>query len=296
LIIRAPDSEVVNRHVYDYDLPEHLIIASDWMHHLAEDDFPGMITRSFLTQSMLINGHGRHYNVSQKIIFFALGNIFYFHLMPQASTKSYQFSPLTVFNVERNKRYRFRFINSGINVCPFLLQIEKHDMKIIATEVSYVEPFTIDALYSQTGERFDFVLEANNTDGDYWIRVKTLSPCQVSAEGFAVLRYTSKPRVSLTISKEDPPHESTDLFTQKKLFNSPKPKVEDIPFLRLQAYDYDKSILTQDADFKFFLFLDSPTFSDDALYSNGTNYRLSCKFQFKEFNFILQIIFLRILS
>lgn len=60
LIVRAPANK---RQVYDFDLSEHLIIASDWMHHLAEEDFPGQISRSVLTQSMLINGRGRFYNV-----------------------------------------------------------------------------------------------------------------------------------------------------------------------------------------------------------------------------------------
>lgn len=175
------------------------------------------------------------------------------------------------------KRYRFRLINSGFNVCPFLLQIEKHDMKIIATELSYVEPFTIDALFTQTGERFDFVVHANNTVGDYWVRVKTMEPCRKATEGFAILRYTENNDKHLTFAKTDPPHIRDDLFSQQKLFNSPKPKVKDIPFLRLKSYDYDESIIHGEPDFKFFLFLDSPTFSDDALYSNGTHYRLSCK-------------------
>lgn len=188
-----------------------------------------------------------------------------------------------MYNVKANKRYRFRFINSGFNVCPFLLQIEKHDLEIISTELSYVEPFTIDALFSQTGERFDFVVTTNNTPGDYWVRVQTMAPCRQAVEGFAVLRYGETHGGNVTYSKEDPPHSSTELFSQKKLFNSPKPKVLDIPFLRLVSYEYDESIIHGDPDFKFFLFLDSPTFSDDAIYSNGTDYRLSCKLALNDF-------------
>lgn len=63
LIIRAPDDHNPNKHLYDFDLPEHLIAAEDWMHHLAEEDFPGVVSRSVLTQSLLINGHGRYFNV-----------------------------------------------------------------------------------------------------------------------------------------------------------------------------------------------------------------------------------------
>jgi hypothetical protein len=148
-------------------------------------------------------------------------------------------------------------------------------MTIIATEISYVKPFEIDALFSQTGERFDFVVETNNTEGDFWVRAQTQMPCRNVIEGFAVLRYGKKSGGSVAFT-EDPPRLS-EKFSKKKLFNSPKPKVEDIPFLRLNAYEYDKSIVEGDPDFKFFLFLDSPTFSDDALYKMGTHYRLACK-------------------
>lgn len=78
LIVRAPNDHNPNKHVYDYDLSEHLIIASDWMHHLAEEDFPGVISRSVLTQSILINGHGRFFNVSKDFIQVRIFLSFYF--------------------------------------------------------------------------------------------------------------------------------------------------------------------------------------------------------------------------
>lgn len=194
----------------------------------------------------------------------------------QNTSKSYQFAPLTVYHVEPNMRYRFRFINSGFNVCPFLLQIENHEMTIIATEISYVEPFTIDALYSLTGERFDFVVKANATPGEYWIRAQTMFPCRTIIEGFAVLRVGNYSGGSVDFV-DDPPVQSQTGFSAKKIFNSPKPKVKDIPFLALKSYEYDESIINGDPDYKFYMFLDSPTISDDVLYTNGTNYRMTCK-------------------
>jgi FtsP/CotA-like multicopper oxidase with cupredoxin domain len=62
LIVRSHEHNR-NKKLYDFDMPSHLIIVTDWMHHLAEEDFPGMISRSVLTESILINGHGRYYNV-----------------------------------------------------------------------------------------------------------------------------------------------------------------------------------------------------------------------------------------
>lgn len=61
--MRAPEHKNPNKYLYEHDLREHTVILSDWMHHLAEEDFPGMTSRSPLSQSVLINGHGRFYNV-----------------------------------------------------------------------------------------------------------------------------------------------------------------------------------------------------------------------------------------
>lgn len=63
LIVRAPKAKNPNAHLYDYDKSEHLIILADWMHHLAEEDFPGKVSRSVLTESILTNGHAQYYNV-----------------------------------------------------------------------------------------------------------------------------------------------------------------------------------------------------------------------------------------
>lgn len=64
LIVRGVDKNNPNRHTYDHDLPEHTIFMADWMHANAADFEPGLVRRSTLSQSILINGHGRFRNVS----------------------------------------------------------------------------------------------------------------------------------------------------------------------------------------------------------------------------------------
>lgn len=92
--------------------------------------------------------------------------------------------------MEEGLKYRFRVINAGLNVCPFLMQIEDHNFTIIATEVSYVKPVVIDSLFSMSGERYDFVIDTRNRPvRDYWIRFRQLNPCYQKLEGFAILRY-----------------------------------------------------------------------------------------------------------
>jgi hypothetical protein len=67
LIVRGFNEENPNLDTYDFDLSEHVIFMADWMHGSAEDHMPGMVKRSSLSQSILINGHGRFFNVSQHL-------------------------------------------------------------------------------------------------------------------------------------------------------------------------------------------------------------------------------------
>lgn len=159
-------------------------------------------------------------------------------------------------------------------------------MTIIASEISYVHPFTIDSLYSLPGERFDFVLNADKPAKDYWVRVKTLLPCRTRVESFAILRYGEDFRMAadtkVAFTHNIPPRLSED-FPSNRMFNSPMPKVKDISILSLKAYDSDKSVLLSEPDHKFYLFLDSPTVLDETLDKDGNYYRLSCKFILKLF-------------
>lgn len=50
--------------LYDFDPPDFLMLASDWMHVYAEQYFPGLTSRLSIFESLLINGHGRFLNVN----------------------------------------------------------------------------------------------------------------------------------------------------------------------------------------------------------------------------------------
>jgi FtsP/CotA-like multicopper oxidase with cupredoxin domain len=64
LIVRGNEKENPNAWTYDHDLPEHVMVMADWMHSNAEDHMPGLVKRSSLSHSILINGRGQYYNVS----------------------------------------------------------------------------------------------------------------------------------------------------------------------------------------------------------------------------------------
>uniref|UniRef100_A0A182JBL4 Uncharacterized protein n=1 Tax=Anopheles atroparvus TaxID=41427 RepID=A0A182JBL4_ANOAO len=169
-IVRSTDD--LNRAYYDYDLSEHRIIIADWTLDMVEKWVPGIQNDSMRVDSVLINGRGRYFN---------------------EKTGTRAAAPLTVYQVEYGKRYRFRLISSGSQYCPFQLQIQNHSMLIISTDGGTVQPeHTVDTLVSISGERFDFVLTANQLPGNYWVRVRAIGFCdQMRVEDFAVLAYVA---------------------------------------------------------------------------------------------------------
>ena len=98
--------------------------------------------------SGLINGKGRHHSVP------------------------YNRSSLTIYEVEGGKTYRFRMIHAGTQYA-FRFSINNHKLKVMATDGYLVQPVEVDYIALHSGERYDFLLEANQGSGDYWMRAET---------------------------------------------------------------------------------------------------------------------------
>lgn len=61
LIIRVPKSQDGNSAQYDFDLPSHVIILSDWMHSMTDSKFPGNTHNDtrIKADALLINGQNQ---------------------------------------------------------------------------------------------------------------------------------------------------------------------------------------------------------------------------------------------
>ncbi|XP_019548798.3 uncharacterized protein LOC109419033 [Aedes albopictus] len=167
-VVRTPLD--VNAALYDFDLSEHVMLISDWTLDSVERWVPGQQSSQMTVDSILINGRG-------------------WYVKEEAGIKA-NHAPLTVFRVQRNYRYRFRLISGGSQYCPFQLQIENHRMLVISTDGGAVKPLSVDTLISISGERYDFVIDADQPEGTYWIRVRGVGFCNLfPKEGFALLSY-----------------------------------------------------------------------------------------------------------
>ena len=100
------------------------------------------------------------------------------------------FTPPAVFEVASGKKYRFRFASNGILNCPLQVSVDDHNLLVIASDGSPFEPIEVKSVIIFAGERYDFVINANKTVGNYWIRIGGMADCGVKqAKQVAILRY-----------------------------------------------------------------------------------------------------------
>ena len=67
-------------------------------------------------------------------------------------------APITWYNVEKNRKYRFRVINVG-TIYPFRVSIDEHNVTVIASDGYDLKPQLVESFVINPGERFDFLLE-----------------------------------------------------------------------------------------------------------------------------------------
>jgi Multicopper oxidase len=172
--------------------------------------------------------------------------------------------------VIKNKRYRFRSINAASNVCPFTIQVENHDFEVIASDGSTFKPVKVDTLYLTAGERYDFVVNANQKESrDYWIRVKALTPCKL-VEEFAILRY-HEGKVPIDAKEFDyddriPPDLET-LYPTESVFNCHQPAGGEIPISSAESYRNDQKVIHAKPDYSFKLFMGTPQLNNEELFT-----------------------------
>ncbi|KAK7027916.1 laccase, multicopper oxidase, benzenediol:oxygen oxidorectuctase [Paramarasmius palmivorus] len=144
--------------LYDVDDESTVITLADWYHAKAK-------TLVFPTpDSTLINGLGR----------WSQGNA----------------TDLAVITVTQGKRYRMRLINVACDPA-YTFSIDNHTMGIIETETVNNFPLEVDSLTIYAGQRYSFVLIANQSIGNYWIRANPNAGTLGFTNGInsAILRY-----------------------------------------------------------------------------------------------------------
>ncbi|KAL0959310.1 hypothetical protein HGRIS_014574 [Hohenbuehelia grisea] len=154
-----------HKKLYDVDNPRTVITLGDWYHVPATQ----MTTKVPTPDTTLINGRGR-YNDGPVV-------------------------PLAKIRVVHGKRYRFRLINIGCDP-NYVFSIDNHELLVIEADAVNIEPYKVDSIQIFAGQRYSFVLHANQPIDNYRIRANP----NLGTTGFegglnsAILRYHGAPR------------------------------------------------------------------------------------------------------
>ncbi|KAF9233718.1 laccase [Melanogaster broomeanus] len=166
LVIYDPDDPYLS--LYDVDDASTIITLADWYHINAFD-----VTPTTEPDSLLINGLGRYVGGPS--------------------------TPLSVINVVQGKRYRIRLLSMSCKP-DYLFSIDSHTFTVIEADGEPTRPLVIDSIPIYAAQRYSFILEANQTVDNYFIRVNPTSYNSTFNNGLnsAILRYSGAPI-------EDPP-------------------------------------------------------------------------------------------
>ncbi|KAI0646778.1 A fully functional laccase from the Ligninolytic fungus Pycnoporus Cinnabarinus [Trametes meyenii] len=157
---------------YDVDNDDTVITLADW-YHVAARLGPAFPPRS---DSTLINGRGR--------------------------TTTNTDAELSVISVTAGKRYRFRLVSLSCDPA-YTFSIDNHDLTVIEADSVNTQPLEVDSIQIFAGQRYSFVLEANQAVDNYWIRANPSFGTTGFAGGInsAILRYSGAPTQDPTSSQ-----------------------------------------------------------------------------------------------
>ena len=142
LVVRP--SKDSNSYLYDYDLNEHIIHLTDWVHQLTIAKFTDFeyAEGGEDIDSILINGKGRVESEQMKRL------VSHSSLMPARTLDNV---PRAVFSVDQGKRYRFRVIGAGSFFCPMMVSIQNHSITVIATDGHNTQPLDVSSFIILNG-------------------------------------------------------------------------------------------------------------------------------------------------
>ncbi|XP_058451938.1 uncharacterized protein LOC131430754 [Malaya genurostris] len=166
--------------------------------------------------------------------------------------------PLKVFYVEQKKRYRFRLINAEFLNCPVELSIEGHNMTVISSDSFDIHPIDdLASFVSYAGERFDFILRANQPIGNYLMRFRGLMDCDerfTSAYQVAVLRYKGAPELEF---ENWPSYDFPLEGLQLNSLNKGTGNTDSLSIAETTSRDQeDLLLLNEKTDYKFYVYYD----------------------------------------
>lgn len=101
--------------------------------------------------------------------------------------------PLSVVTVMPGKRYRIRLMNMACKP-NFVFTIDNHVFTVIEADSEYTTPLVVDAIQIFAGQRYSFILNADQPVDNYWIHaLPNYDTTFAGGLNSAILRYEGAP-------------------------------------------------------------------------------------------------------
>ena len=92
---------------------------------------------------------------------------------------------------EAGKKYRMRLLNTAVDG-HFQFSLDGHSFQVISMDLVPIVPYETDSLHISIGQRYDIIIEANATPGDYWLRAGWQTACAANGNAggiTGIIRY-----------------------------------------------------------------------------------------------------------
>ncbi|TKA81272.1 hypothetical protein B0A49_00226 [Cryomyces minteri] len=92
--------------------------------------------------------------------------------------------------MEQGKRYRLRIINTAVDNA-LRVSLDGHPFEVVSADFVPIKPFVTDTLLLNIGQRYDVVITANQTIGNYWFRATVDEACRAfnHGKGLSIFSY-----------------------------------------------------------------------------------------------------------
>ncbi|EEB11257.1 multicopper oxidase, putative [Pediculus humanus corporis] len=230
LIVKKPYSKEINKNYYDTDDKKNVVVIHTWNplknNFLYEDDAS--------KTKLLINGKTQENDV-----------------------------PPFVFNVTAGKRHRFRVIYVGSEPeknCQIRFSIDEHKFFVIGFDGKSIQPEMVTSVKLFPGERFDFVLSANQKMASYSMKATPVQ-CLNLLSTSALIQYEGNEKKNFVNV-----FNNNDLSSFPEFFEISTSFDEDcksdefsrICIQNIRSYEkIPKELAIEKPDFKYYLIIDS---------------------------------------
>lgn len=111
--------------------------------------------------------------------------------------------------------------------------IDNHTMTVIEVDGEYVEPYTVDTIQIYAAQRYSFILNADKSIDNYWIRTNPDPSEPMNATTTAILRYIGAPNIDPQTASVANDHMNETLL--RSLYEPPARLLEPNPDVRINV-------------------------------------------------------------